>query len=136
MPAKSHQDLEAWQKAIELVELIYRASQTWPKTELYGLTSQIRRAAVSVPSNVSEGQGRAQSGSGREFLRHLNIAYGSLMEVETQIVIAHRLGYVNASGFESATEKCGTVGRLLNGLIRWQEKQLAQQERNRKHTDD
>jgi four helix bundle protein len=98
---------------MDLVELIYASSRAWPKDELYGLTSQIRRAAVSVPSNIAEGQGRATTG---EFLSHLGIAYGSLMEVETQVLIAARLGYLEQDAASKIIGLIAEIGRLLNGL--------------------
>ncbi|HKC66104.1 MAG TPA: four helix bundle protein, partial [Pyrinomonadaceae bacterium] len=87
---RNYSELIVWQKAMDLVEGIYAATKQFPKEEIYGLTSQIRRAAVSIPSNIAEGQGRK---SINEFLHHLSIAYGSLREVETQILIAERLLY-------------------------------------------
>ena len=110
---RNYRDLIAWQKAINLVEEVYRVSREFPREEQYGLTIQLRRAAVSIPSNIAEGQGR---GGNPEFVRFLRIAYGSLREVETQVIIAERLGYL-----EQATplmEQCAEVGRLVNGLIR------------------
>src|ERR1700682_299934 len=97
MKVKNYQELIAWQKAVGLVEAVYLASRTFPREEIYGLTSQIRRAAVSVPSNIAEGQGRRTT---LDFLRHLSIAYGSLREVETQILIARRLKYIAQARLE------------------------------------
>jgi four helix bundle protein len=114
MKVKNYQELIAWQKAMDLVEDVYRASKTFPREEIYALTSQIRRAAVSVPSNIAEGQGRRTT---LDFLRHLSIAYGSLREVETQILIAQRLRYVNETTVEPVMRRAGEVGRLLNGLM-------------------
>ena len=111
---KSHRDLIVWQKAMDLVEDVYRASKSFPKEETYALTSQIRRAAVSVPSNIAEGQGRRTTS---DFLRHLSIAYGSLCEVETQILIAVRLRYLTERNVERVLLGAGEVGRLLNGLM-------------------
>ena len=85
MKVKNYQDLIAWQRAMDLVELVYKASTRFPREELYALTSQVRRAAVSIPSTIAEGQGRRTTS---DFLRHLSIAYGSLREVETQLLIA------------------------------------------------
>jgi four helix bundle protein len=85
MTIRSYRELVVWRKAMDLVKAIYDETKGWPNEELYALTSQIRRAAVSVPSNIAEGQGRSST---KEFLKHISIAYGSLMEVETQIVIA------------------------------------------------
>jgi four helix bundle protein len=113
MPLKSYGELIAWQKAMDLVKSVYEAVRTFPKEEIYGLTSQLKRAVVSIPSNIAEGQGRK---SAREFLHHLSIAYGSLMEVETQILIAVRLAYLNQQDAEQITERTAEVGRLINGL--------------------
>ena len=109
----NYRDLVAWQKAIDLVEMVYSATKTWPREELYGLTSQIRRAAVSIPSNIAEGQGRAST---KEFANHLSIAYGSLREVETQALIAERLGYLPSEKVKLLLDRTAEVGRLLNGL--------------------
>jgi four helix bundle protein len=105
-------DLVVWQRAIDLVAEIYLATKEFPKDELYGLTSQVRRAAVSVPSNIAEGQGRLTRGEFRQFLGQ---AKGSLAEVETQLIIAHRLGYLPSP--DCLLEHLNEVGRLLNGLI-------------------
>ena len=113
MPLKSYGELIAWQKAMDLVQSVYEAVRTFPKEEIYGLTSQLKRAAVSVPSNIAEGQGRKST---REFLHHLSIAYGSLMEVETQILIAVRLDYLSQQDAERIIERTSEVGRLINGL--------------------
>src|SRR5512135_2077752 len=88
---KNYRDLIAWQKAMDLVEMVYRLTKDFPKDEIYTLTSQIRRAVVSVPANIAEGQGRASDG---EFHRFLTIAHGSLRELETHLFIAQRLGYL------------------------------------------
>ncbi|MDT5123112.1 MAG: hypothetical protein QOC96_2594 [Acidobacteriota bacterium] len=113
MPLKSYGELIAWQKAMDLVQSVYEAVRAFPKEEIYGLTSQLKRAAVSVPSNIAEGQGRKST---REFLHHLSIAYGSLMEVETQILIAVRLDYLSQQDAERIIERTSEVGRLINGL--------------------
>jgi four helix bundle protein len=90
MGVQSYRDLVAWQKAMDMVEAVYRATQTWPKDEVYGLTTQARRAAVSVPANIAEGQGRRGAA---EMVHHLSMAGGSLHELETHLLIALRLGY-------------------------------------------
>jgi len=113
MASKNYRDLIAWQKAMELVELVYSETKKFPREEVYALTSQLRRAAVSVPSNIAEGQGRTSS---REFLNFLSMAYGSLREIETQIIIAERLGYMSEGKARSILELSGEVGRLINGL--------------------
>jgi four helix bundle protein len=113
MAVRNYSELIAWQKAIDLVQEIFRATKQFPKEELYGLTSQIRRAAVSVPSNIAEGQGRKFL---KEFLHHLSIAYGSLREVETQALIAGRLLYLDQQEVNRLMESSAEVGRLINGL--------------------
>jgi four helix bundle protein len=113
MAIKSYRDLIVWQKAMDLVEDVYKKTTGFPREELYGLTSQLRRAVVSVPSNIAEGQGRT---SAKEFLHHLSIAYGSLCEVGTQILIAQRLGFLERHKFEVLDGQSSEVGRLINGL--------------------
>ena len=113
MKVKSYQDLETWQQAMSLVLEVYRVTKLFPKEELFGLTSQVRRAVVSVPSNIAEGQGRTST---KEFLHHLSIAYGSLCETETQILIAKKLDYLGQQDYESLSDLAGRVGRLINGL--------------------
>ena len=115
MTVQSYRQLIAWQKSFELVKLIYSTTKSFPKEEIYGLTSQVKRAAVSVPSNIAEGQGRDST---KEFLHHLSIAYGSLMEVETQILIAESLEYLKSEETKLILEKTAETGRLINGLIR------------------
>ena len=114
MKVRNYQELIVWQRAMDLVESVYKASRDFPREELYSLTSQIRRAAVSVPSNIAEGQGRRTTS---DFLRHLSIACGSLREVETQLLIAERLSYLTAAQLEPVMAYAGEVGRLLNGLM-------------------
>ncbi len=100
---------------MELAEGVYRITKTFPKEELYTLTSQLRRAAVSVPSNIAEGKGRS---SERELIQFLHYSRGSLFELETQIAIARRLGYVDALQAQRLFHQTVRVGQLLNGLIR------------------
>jgi len=97
-----------------LVLEVYRSSQTFPKVETYGLMAQLRRAAISVPSNIAEGQAGLSTGEFRQFLGH---ARGSLMEVETQIIIAQELGYLEADQSENLLRGAAEVGRMLNGLL-------------------
>ena len=113
MKVKSYQDLETRQQAMSLVLEVYRVTKLFPKEELFGLTSQVRRAAVSIPSNIAEGQGRTST---KEFLHHLSIAYGSLCEAETQLLIANKLDYLGPQDYESLSDLAGRVGRLINGL--------------------
>ncbi len=105
-------NLVAWQKAIAFVTEVYRATQSFPNEEKFGLTSQLRRASVSIPCNIAEGQGRSTRGEFRQFLGH---AKGSICEVETQLVIAQNLGYLKEP--EPLLEKLHEVARLLNGLL-------------------
>ncbi|NUQ61698.1 MAG: four helix bundle protein [Pirellulales bacterium] len=115
MAIRDYRQLMVWQKAMDLVETVYRTTRTFPKEELYGLTIQIRRAAVSVPSNIAEGQGRHTT---RDFLHFLAIAHGSLKELETQILIAHRLNYMDQQEQAQLTSLTHEVGRLISGLVR------------------
>lgn len=114
MKVKTYQELIVWQKAMDLVEEVYTVTRGFPREEIYGLTSQLRRATVSIPSNVAEGQGRRTT---PDFLRHLSIAYGSLLELETQVLIATRLGYLAQGGCQRVINMAAEVGRLLNGLM-------------------
>ena len=112
---QSYRDPIVWQKAVDLVESVYRATHEWPKDELYGLTNQVRRAVVSIPSNIAEGQGRHNN---KEFLRFMSIANGSLHEVETQLVISQRLSYSDETTCNALFSQTTEVGRLLHGLMR------------------
>jgi four helix bundle protein len=111
---KSHKDLILWQKGMTLAAAIYRLAHTLPKHEVYGLASQIRRASVSIPSNVAEGAARHTT---REFLSFLYIARGSCAELETQLTLMIELGYVTESGVAPVLDRCDEVGRLLNAVI-------------------
>jgi four helix bundle protein len=111
----SYRDLLVWQKAVELALLVYRLSEGFPKREMYGLTSQVRRAGVSIPSNIAEGYGR---GSRKEYIQFLSIAQGSLKELETQMIIAERLGYATPSQIEKVLAAAEVVGKMLGSLIR------------------
>lgn len=111
----SYQDLVTWQRGIDLCELIYRASPAFPQQGVYGLTSQIRRAAVSVPSNIAEGTGRITKG---EFIQSIGHARGSLLEIETQLIVAQRLGYLDSKETDALLMVTNEVGKLSNGLIR------------------
>ncbi len=113
MSTKNYRDLIAWQKAMDLVEIIYSLTRGFPKEELYGLTSQMRRSAISIPSNIAEGQGR---GSKPDFARFLSIAYASIRELETQLLIAQRLGYLSQERLLPALNLCDEIGRLTTGL--------------------
>ena len=116
---RGHRDLVAWQKAMDLAKEIYRVTRGFPREELYGLTSQLRRAAVSVPSNLAEGYSRNSRNEFHQFVGH---ARGSLAEVETQIEIAKDLGYVNANAAHDLLLMIGELGRMLTGLRSWSAK--------------
>ena len=122
MAVQSYRQLIAWQKAMELVKLVYELTRKFPKEELFGLTLQIRKAVVSIPSNITEGQGR---NSTKDFLRHLSIGYGSLLETETQGLIAEMQQYITAEETVELLEKSAEVGRLVNGLMNSLERKLA-----------
>jgi four helix bundle protein len=106
--------LVVWQGAIDLVTEIYRRTALFPDHERFGLVSQLRRAAVSVPSNIAEGQGRLTKGEFRQFLGQ---ARGSWMEIETQLIIARNLGYLREPEAKTLFERTSEVGRMLNGLV-------------------
>lgn len=110
----SYKELVVWQKAVNLVADIYRLTVKFPKEEQYGLVSQLRRSAVSVPSNVAEGWGR---GNTREYIRFLTIARGSLMELETQLIISEKLGFLSLESHKVLLAQIDEIGRMLNGLI-------------------
>jgi four helix bundle protein len=109
----SYRELKVWQMAMELAEEAYRLTHNFPKHELYGLTSQIQRAAVSIPANVAEGHGRSTA---REYVRCLAISRGSLAELETELMIANRLGYVDCDQSSSILSRLDEIGRMLRGL--------------------
>ena len=111
---ESYQQLKVWQKSIALVTDIYKTTKNFPADERYGLVTQMQRSAVSVPSNIAEGWGR---GNTIEYMRFLKIARGSLLELETQIIIANNLEYLQPKVFQILTQQTKEVGRMLNGLI-------------------
>ncbi len=111
---QSYRDLVVWKKSMALVLNVYRCTQAFPKIETYGLTSQLRRAVISVPGNIAEGQARLSTGEFRQFLGN---ARGSLMEVETQILVAQEPGYLDKDKSECLLSAAAEVGRILNGLL-------------------
>jgi len=113
MGVRDHRELIVWQKAMDLVEGIYEVTGGFPKAEIYGLTSQMRRAAVSIPSNIAEGNGRRTAG---DYVHYLAIANGSLKELETQIEIANRLHFCNDQTLTTMLQRTAEIGRLLTGL--------------------
>jgi four helix bundle protein len=110
-----YSDLLVWQKAMDLVTMVYKLTKTFPTDEKFGLVSQIQRAAVSVAVNIAEGHGRKATGA---YLNHLSIANGSLMEVETLIQIARRLEYLDSRWEKQALLQTHEIGRMLSGLSR------------------
>jgi four helix bundle protein len=112
---KNYKELKVWQKSYQLCITIYKITKHFPKEEKYGLTSQIRRAAVSVPSNIAEGYGRKTT---QEYLQSLYIAYGSHCELETQIMLSKDLGYIKTEDFEGLQMGIGEVERMLKALIK------------------
>ena len=118
-------DLDVFKAALELVSAVYDATRRFPSSELYGLTTQMRRAALSITNNVAEGQGRLTFGEWRQFLGH---ARGSLFEVEADIIVAHRLEYLDLEAHDQLRAKCSAVAKPLTGLIRF----VLEQERSGK----
>ena len=110
---QSYRDLKVWQQAIDLVIAVYPILKTFPKEEVYGLSSQIRRAAVSIPANIAEGQARQHT---KEFLQHLSIAKGSLAELDTLLIVAEKLGYVNNQEIVPIQASMRELRMMLYGL--------------------
>ncbi|HJX89733.1 MAG TPA: four helix bundle protein [Pyrinomonadaceae bacterium] len=110
---RPHEKLDLWKKAIEFVVSIYKATESFPKDEKFGLTSQLRRAAVSIVANIAEGAGRKSSKEFRQFLSH---SQGSASEVDTELVIAHRLNYLSRMDYDNLSEDLDHIGRMLTRL--------------------
>ncbi|MBS3944267.1 MAG: four helix bundle protein [Melioribacter sp.] len=115
----NHKDLEVWKQSIEFVKDIYERTKSFPKEELFGITNQIRRSAVSIPSNIAEGAARNHKG---EFKQFLYISLGSLSELETQLIITREIKYLDDNQFVLLNEKLETVRKLLIGLIKFLKK--------------
>ena len=113
MQIKSFRDLRVWQAGIELVRIVYELTSRFPRSETYGLASQMQRAAVSIPSNIAEGHAREST---KEYLQHLSIAQASLAELETQLEIARQLNYISEADITSLLEKVSSLGRQLFAL--------------------
>ena len=111
---RNYKDLQVWQKAYQLCLEVYRATGEFPKHELYGITTQLRRAAVSIPSNIAEGYGRKTT---KEYIQFLYVAYGSICELETQIMLSGDLGYLPRHVLEKLQDGIGEVERMLKALI-------------------
>ena len=122
---ETHKDLRVWQQGIELVTSLYMVTKSYPKDELFGLVSQMRRAAVSVPSNIAEGYAR---GTDREKLHFLRIPSGSLSEIETQLMLSLNLGYIGQEAFEELSRNVTSVWKQLNALISSIKKRLSFQD--------
>ena len=119
MEVKTFKDLKVWQKAYDLVLEIYKATKSFPSEEKYGITSQIRRAAVAIPSNIAEGYGRRYL---KQYIQFLYIAYSSGAELETQLMLAKDLNYMKGENFKGLIEKYYEVERMLMALIKALEK--------------
>jgi four helix bundle protein len=111
----SYRDLRVWQDAMALAESCYRLTRQFPRDELFGLTSQIRRAAGSVPANIAEGHGRENTGS---FVQHLRISQGSLKELETHLLLAQRVGILPEADLNPTLVQCESLGKMIRALIR------------------
>jgi four helix bundle protein len=122
---ETHKDLRVWQQSIEMVTSIYLMTQSFPKEEMFGLVSQLRRASVSVPSNIAEGYAR---GTDKEKLHFLRISSGSMSEVETQLMLSLNLGYIDQEKYNKLSETVTSVWKQLNSLISSIKKRLALQE--------
>ena len=114
MMAKSYRELLVWQKSIQLTVMVYQLSKTFPREEIYGLTSQMRRCAVSIPSNIAEGAGRLNT---PEFRQFLGIARGSSFELQTQLTIAKELGFGDNGQIVAAEQLCNEVGKMIFGAV-------------------
>ena len=110
----SYKELKVWQRSIDLVTAVYKLTDTFPKSEVYGLTSQMRRAAVSIPSNIAEGYSRRHR---QEYIQFIKIAFGSGAELETQFVIAKQLGYANPEQLKKAEDLLEEAMKMLNKLV-------------------
>lgn len=114
MKVSSYQELEVWKKAIKLVTEIYKETQNFPKEEIYALTSQIRKAAISVPANIAEGWGRNMT---KEYIQFLRISRGSLIELETHLIISNNLNYITNQSLEIILKRTQEVNKMLNAMI-------------------
>jgi|SRR5262245_34341371 len=115
MAIKSYKDLEVWQMAMELAELCYRLTASFPKDEIYGMTAQIRRASVSIPANIAEGYGRDQTGA---FIQFLRVSQGSARELETHLLLAERVGLAEQASVQQPLANCERISKMLRSLIR------------------
>ena len=118
---RPHEKLDVWRAAMDFVVTVYKATESFPKEEKFGLTSQVRRAAVSVPANIAEGAARR---SPKEFVHFISNAQGSASELETELLIAQRLGYLQESAYLEMRNTLGNIGRMLIGLTRHLERRV------------
>ena len=121
MSVRSYKDLIVWQKSIDLIDDVYRLCRAFPKSETYGLSSQIQRAAVSVAANIAEGSGRDST---KDFIHHLAFSLGSLAEVETYLVVSLRLEYAIKASVLSLESKCDEIGKMIRSLQKTLRKRL------------
>ena len=116
---KTHKDLDVWKKSMDFITRLYKVTTTFPRDEIYGLTNQMRRAAVSIPSNIAEGAARR---SNKEYIQFLYIALGSAAELETQLLVAKNLNFLDDKTFDLLIKERDEIGRMLFGLIRYRKK--------------
>jgi len=118
---RSHESLEVWRRGVEFVVSIYRVTEKFPSDERFGLVSQLRRAAVSIPANIAEGAARDYI---KEKLRFISIAQGSASEVSTELLISQKLGFINVTESEKLREECEEIGKMLSGWANYQRSKL------------
>lgn len=118
---QTHKNLDVWKRSIDRVTSVYQISESFPEIETFGITNQMRRAAVSVPSNIAEGACRQ---SNKEYIQFLYIALGSVMELETQLIITYNLSYLDEKNFNKLSEEISEIGKMLNGLIKYRKSKL------------
>ena len=130
MSIQSYKDLDIWKRSRAVVTEIYRTTNTFPKREMFGLTSQLRRASISVPSNIAEGAARLYT---REYIRFLSNALGSIAELETQLLVAVDLGYTTGQHIRSMMQELDEIGKMTRRLVQRLEERLATRGRTRTH---
>jgi four helix bundle protein len=118
MALKTHKDLTVWQESRKLVKEIYSLTSKFPKDEIYSLTAQIKRATISIPSNIAEGAAR---NSNKEYVHFLYISLGSVAELDTQLIIAKDLSFIDEKDFSEISEKLDKIGKMLSGLIKYRQ---------------
>jgi four helix bundle protein len=122
-PINSYRDLRVWQEAMELAEVCYRLTRGFPREEIFGSSSQIRRSSASVPANIAEGHGRENT---RSFIQYLRIAQGSLKELETHLLLAQRVGLVETGQADPLMARCEILGKRIRSLIRSLQQKVAE----------